>query len=39
LAAAEAAGPDEPAAEVQQHPEDAFDRVVDAAVQTPGERL
>jgi large subunit ribosomal protein L9 len=39
LAAAEAAGPGEPAAELQQHPEDAFDRVVDAAVETPGERL
>jgi large subunit ribosomal protein L9 len=38
LTEAEAAGPDEPAADVQQHPEDAFDVAVDAAVETPAER-
>ena len=36
---AEATGPSEPPAEVQQHPEDAFDLAVDAAVEAPGERL
>jgi large subunit ribosomal protein L9 len=34
----EATGPSEPPAEVQQHPEDAFDLAVDAAVEAPGER-
>src|SRR5919202_1568629 len=35
LTVADAAGPGEPAADVQQHPEDAFDVAVDAAVETP----
>jgi hypothetical protein len=39
MSAAEAAGPAEPPAEVQQHPEDAFDLAVDAAVEAEGERL
>jgi large subunit ribosomal protein L9 len=39
MAAAEATGPAEPPAEVQQHPEDAFDLAVDAAVEAPGERV
>ncbi len=39
LTAAEATGPAEPPAEQQQVPADAFDRAVDAAVETEAERL